>query len=238
MLDVIKYPVEYYLEKFTKREPFQFARYGDGEVLCMFHNDMKANCDGSKFLPQLTQPMKQIFINQFPYYHCLLRCSFDLNGTKFKEFIEETCPDLQFYDGEIWQELSFGGRIEELTKAVSLHENPIFIGGSHFQNIHLVKGFVNAPYHLQIPDVDSFLSIDEIMDEIANLITDGHRTFLFSAGYTTKIIIDELYPYVKDDVFLVDVGSVFDPYCGKLSRSGMRLAGFSKFQPFTNMKLV
>lgn len=237
-MEIIKLPTEHYLEKFTKREPFALSRFGDGEALCIFHNDMKTNCDGSRFLKSLENPMREIFVNQYDYYHCLLQCSFDYSGDKFRTFLEETCPDMPFYDGEIWQELSFSGRITELIEAVSLYGNPVFVGGSHFKNIHKMKGFKYQPYHLQVSDRDSFLSIDIILQEISDLITQGYRMFLFSAGYTTKIIIDNLYPYVSGDVFLVDMGSVFDPYCGKLSRSSMRIEGFAKFQPFTNMKLI
>ena len=80
MKDIIDLPVEHYLEKIRNNQPFSLSRFGDGEVLCMFHNGwLHENCDGSKFSDDLVEPMKQIFRNQYPYYHCLLDCSFDLN---------------------------------------------------------------------------------------------------------------------------------------------------------------
>jgi hypothetical protein len=62
--------------------------------------------------------------------------------------------------------------------------------------------------------------------------------FLFSAGYTTKVIIDTLFPYVGEDVFMIDMGSLFDPYLGILSRDGQKYRGFEFYQPHTKLKLL
>lgn len=239
MREKINLPVEHYLQLIKDNKPFSMSRFGDGENLCMHPNGwLKVNCDGSAFLPEIKEPMKQIFRNQYPYYHCLLDCSFDLNGDLFKQFLEETCPDMDFYNGEIWQEMIADGRIEELIKTVSTNHHPVFIGGSHFQDIHLLNGFVNSPIHLEVPNKDSFKEVNQIMQEISDLFVQGHRMFLFSAGYTSKILIDTLFPFIGSDAWLIDMGSVFDPYLGILSRDGMKFRGFEFYQPHTKLKLI
>jgi len=238
MQNKINLPVEHYLKKIDNNEPFSFVRIGDGEILNIFPlHWLHVNCDGSAFLPELKIPMMQIFKNQYPYYHCLLDCSFDLNGDLFRDFLEETCPDMDFYNGEIWQEMIADGRIEELISIVSAKHKPVFIGGSHFQNIHLLKGFINSPIHMEIPNKDSFKQVDNIIQEISDLFLQGQRMFLFSAGYTTKIIIDTLHPFIGSDAFMLDLGSCFDPFLGILSRDGMKHRGFEFYQPYTNLKL-
>ena len=239
MKDKINLPVEYYLGLIAENKPFSFSRFGDGENLCMHPNGwLKVNCDGSAFLPEIKEPMKDIFRHKYDYYHCLLDCSFDLNGDKFKEFIEETCPDMDFYNGEVFQEMVGNGRIEELIQIVSLMHQPVFVGGSHFKNIHMLKGFVEQPIHVEVPNKDSFLSINSIMYDISRLFLEGHRMFLFSAGYTTKIIIDQLFPYIGDEAFLIDMGSLFDPFLGILNRDGQKARGFEFYQPHTNLKMI
>jgi len=239
MKDKINLPVEHYLQLIKDNKPFSLSRFGDGEILNIFPlHWLKVNCDGSAFLPEIKEPMKDIFRNQFDYYHCLLDCSFDLNGDLFRNFLEETCPDMDFYNGEIFQEMIAEGRIEELITTVSTNHNPVFVGGSHFQNIHLLNGFVNSPIHLQVPNKDSFKEITNIINEIGELITQGHRMFLFSAGYTTKVIIDTLFPYVGEDCYLLDMGSLFDPFVGILSRDGQKFRGFEFYQPHTKLKLL
>ncbi|MFM6994703.1 MAG: hypothetical protein ACKOWO_06275, partial [Sediminibacterium sp.] len=200
MNQTIKYPPEYYLSMIKYDTPFSFSRFGDGEVLCMFNSHlMSANCDGSEFSPVLIEPMKQIFINKHNYYHCLLDCTFEPvfkdSVDKFKKFIDETCPDMPFYDGEVWQQMSFSGRITELVETISSHD-PVFVGGSHLSNIGKMKGFSNKPIQIVIPDVNAFYSINTIIEQIIDLYTSGSKMFLFSAGYSTKIIIDQLFPYL------------------------------------------
>ena len=237
MIAIKRLPPEHYLQLIRENKPFSFSRFGDGEVLCMFHDArVPQNCDGSLFLMDLIAPMMQIFSNQYDYYHCLLDCSFDWSGDSFREFINKTCSEMPFYDGEIWQEMSFNGRITELVETISLYE-PVFVGGSHLKNVTYIKGVKNNSVHLPVPDINAFIDINRILSDIADLFVSGKRMFCFSAGYTTKIIIDTLYPVIGEEAFMIDMGSVFDPYCGKLSRSGMKSTGFEYFKPFTKMKL-
>ena len=237
MKPIINLPAEHYLEMIRNNKPFQLSRFGDGEVICMnfANHHLKQNCDGSKYLQGIKKPMRQIFINNYDYYHCLLDCTFDENGQEFKKFIDKNCPNMSFYNGEIWQHLSFDGRITELMEAISPH-NPVFVGGRHIRNVVHMKGISNATVY-EIASKDSFLDLKRILDDIRYHHSQGKRMFLFSAGFTTKIVIDILYKEFKDDTFLIDMGSVFDPYCGKLSREGMVYYGYSKFQPYTNLIL-
>ena len=142
---------------------------------------------------------------------------------------------MQLYNGEIFQELAGNGRIRELIHAVSLHHNPVFVGGSHFENIHLMDSFNKLPVHLQVPNKDSFKEIEKIVSDISDLVEKGHRMFLFSCGYTSKILIDMLFPFLGKDCFLIDMGSVFDPFLGILSRDGMKYSGFDYYQQFTKL---
>ena len=240
-MNIVKLPYSVYIDMIKANKPFSFSRFGDGEILCCFHSDwLHKNCDGSKFSDELIEPMKDIFRNRYDYFHCLLACSFDPSLKKetdqFYAFINEVCPKLPFFDGDIWQDMSFSGNIEILTNVLSPY-NPCFIGGKHLtDNIALLKGLgiVNT---ITIPSVDSFSKFDEILNQIMDCYDQGLRMFCFSAGFTTKPLIDYLFHIIGHDSFLIDFGSVFDPYCGKLSRSGMVAAGFGKFQPYTNLKL-
>ena len=237
MNPIINLPAEHYLRLIKSGIPFSLSRFGDGEAACAFPlHWLKENCDGSKFLPDLIEPMKQIFRNQYPYYHCLLRCSFDLNGDKFQSFLDETCPDMDFYDGEMWQELSFSGNIHKLIEVIAPY-HPVFIGAEHIHNVAFMHG-LNEIGVIEIPAVDAFKKFNEIFDAVMRSHSFGKRMFLFSAGYSTKVLIDTLFPLIGHDSTLCDVGSLFDPFCGKLSRDGMVASGFSKFQPFTKFKLI
>ena len=91
---------------------------------------------------------------------------------------------------------------------------------------------------IEIDDVNAYEDYDFIYNEIMDKFNVGSRMFCFSASIVGKILIDNLFPIIGDKAFMIDFGSLFDPYCGKLSRSNMVTVGFEKFQPFTKMKLL
>ena len=240
MMKVTDYPAEYYLDKIKNNEPFSLIRIGDGEGLCCFNSPkIRINCDGSRFLPQIAEPMKQIFRNQYPYYHCLLDCTFGHEyqdqAKLFSAFLEETCPEMPFYNGEIWQHLSFDGRITELIEAINPY-SPCFVGGKDLQNIKHMKRLRSMKF-IETPSKDSFLQFSRIFADVMIMYGAGCRFFGFATGYTTKVLIDRLWPVIGHDSFLIDFGSVFSPYCGKLIRDGMKHYGYQKFQPYTHLKL-
>jgi len=170
MKPITKLPAELYLDLIRQNKPFQLARFGDGEIISMQLSEhrLTANCDGSKFVPELVEPMRQIFKNQYNYYHCLLDCTFNENGEQFRQFIEETCPEMEFYDGEIWQHLSFEGRIGELVEAINPYY-PCFVGGKHIEKVKYMHGMDKIRF-IETPDRDSFRKFDHIFTECMNCL--------------------------------------------------------------------
>jgi hypothetical protein len=234
MKEIINLPVDHYLQLIKDNKPFSFSRFGDGEVLCMFHDDkIIVNADGSHFIDELVEPMKRIFINQYDYYHCLLQCSFMLKGDIFEDFINTTCPDMPFYWGELFYSYL---EVVNIVNVISPHK-PCFIGGPHIKNLRYMIG-INDINFIEIPSVDAFKKFDDILNSIKKEYEKGGRMFCFCAGYSTKILIDTLFPIIGHDAFMIDFGSAFDPYCGILSRSGHQSDGFEAYQPYTNYKLL
>ena len=43
--------------------------------------------------------------------------------------------------------------------------------------------------------------------------------FGLSASMATNVIVDELYDVIGDKCFMIDFGSIWDPFVGKMSRS-------------------
>jgi hypothetical protein len=241
MINVIQLPAEHYLNAIEKNEPFSFSRFGDGEVLCMLRPEFYKNRPQYKdWIFTCGIELKQIFKNKYDYYHCFLDCTFwnrgPHPGDDFEIFLNETCPDFPFYDGEIWQNLSFSGEITKITRTISPY-NPVFIGGKHLANMKYVTGMDHNIELIAIDDNNGYLERDQVKDAILKKVEEGHRLFCFSASVLTKALADELYPVIGDSCFLIDFGSVFDPYCGILSRSTMVSVGFEKFQPYTTLRL-
>jgi hypothetical protein len=233
---------EYYIDLIKNNIPFSFARYGDGELIIMFNYKSVIGRDIGDMIKSI-EPMKQIFRNHYDYFHCKLNCTFHTHSLKcfgvdideVCKFMIETCPDMPFYDGEIWQGLSFSGKIEQLTRELNLY-TPVFIGGKHLSNIQYLNGITNMEL-ITVHDRKAWDDFENIKQQIRQKIESGRRMFCFSMGYAGKIMIDELYSETRGKCFMIDFGSLWDPYCGVLSRNGMRNVGFQKFQSFTKYKL-
>jgi len=198
MKEIIHLPAEHYLDLIRQNKPFQLIRIGDGEILSMqlAKHPLKQNCDGSKFIPELIEPMRQIFKNQYNYYHCLLDCTFNENGSEFRRFIEQVCPEMPFYNGEIWQHLSFEGRITELMEAINPY-NPCFVGGKHIEKVKYMHGLDSIRF-LETPERDSFYKFEHLFAECMNMHMAGCRMFLFSCGMCqeswVKLLRTSYYP--------------------------------------------
>jgi hypothetical protein len=236
-------PIIHYLRLIQNNSPFSFSRFGDGEVLAINNPDFFKNQPTFHYgtwIQNCSDALMSIFIHNYDYYHGFLYGTFwnrgPHRGNEFVEFLQKVCPDTTFYNGEVWQDLSFQDGIEQITGAINPYK-PVFIGGKHLANIQYLNGITD----MQLIPVDDWNAYDEhdyIHAEILKKFDEGSRMFCFSASIVSKVLIDELFPIIGDKAFLIDTGSVFDPYCGKLSRSNMVTVGFKKFQPYTKMKLL
>jgi hypothetical protein len=233
--------IDHYLSLIKDNKPFSFSRFGDGEVLTMFNADFfkGPNWHYGDWVFKCGEDLKRIFQNGYDYYHCMLYGTFwshgPHTGEEFKQFLIETCPNLSLYNGEIWADASTDDNIEQITTAISNY-NPVFIGGKHLKNIRHINGICDMSL-IVVDDLNAYDQIDFVKSEIIKKIENGNRMFCFSAAVASKVIIDDLFPIYGDKCFFIDFGSVWDPYCGKLSRSGMVLKGFDYFQKYTSYKL-
>jgi hypothetical protein len=238
----IDHNADYYIELINNGTPFSFARYGDGEMILMFNTKAIIGRDAGDMY-KAVEPMKQIFRNQHPYYHCEIDCTFSewnlhcfgVDVKDVRKFFEETCPDMQWYYGEVWQLLAAEGRIAVLMDALS-KKSPVFIGGEHLERLEHVDGMTNMNL-ITVHDRKAWDDYDNIKEQIIEYINKGYKLFCFSMGYPGKIMIDELFPKYGDTCTFIDFGSVFDPFCGLLSRAGMKATGYPFYQQFTKFTL-
>lgn len=245
MKEIVRLPFEHYLKLIKDNKPFFLSRYGDGEVIAMFNPDFfkekKFEHLDVSWHVDYGEKLKSILMNfNDGYYHCFLNGTLWSHGVhpgeKFIEFLNSNCEEAVFYDGEIWQNASGEGKISQLIDAINPYD-PVFIGGKHLGNLKYVNGMSEKMQHIVIEDYTAYYQHDYIVDEIMKKYESGSRMFCSSASAPGKIIIDELYPIIGKESFMIDFGSLWDPYCGILSRAGMRATGFGFYQSYTKMKL-
>ena len=79
----------------------------------------------------------------------------------------------------------------------------------------IVQDFVDVA--IPIPEKNVWLAYDTYLTNILDLNLKNH-TILLSAGMAANVFIHDLWSQNKENTY-IDVGSVFDPYIGKLTRS-------------------
>lgn len=242
-MEIKKIPIDHFIQRIKNNSPFSFSRFGDGEIICMFNPNYWKNNDGTikynygSWIYSCGENLKKIIINNYNYYHGFNWTEFESpnfnqgphRGIECLKFLEDSKVGT-IYGGD-WQ----GYDITKITNSISIHR-PVFIGGKHLSNIKHISGITDMEL-IEIDDLNAYDDKDTIINSIMIKFKNGSRMFCFSASIVGKIIIDELYPIIGEEVFMIDFGSLWDPYCGKLSRSNMRTLGFNHFQPFTKMEL-
>lgn len=185
---------------------FKFARYGDGEWLCMFGKE-GANCDNHKYFTDLGEQLKKSLIEE-PDYLCgiqPLSLSHKIRD-KILSFTEGL--KINWVDADCLHSASIDGKLKEFGEAIN-HRYVILVGPAH---LHSLFDCV----HIVIPDVDCWLQYEKVCEQLDfHLKGSNNAVVLLCASMMSEVIISR---FRKVDCTMVDCGSVFDPLVGVKSR--------------------
>jgi len=202
------------LLKIKNKEPFAFSRWGDGEWL----NIRKApgqNCDGNIYYHDLGDELKKIVSVKQDYY---------LGAQDYKKFNlfsdVENYQNQDWLDADVFHKASMNGELDNLIDTLKEIE-VAYIGNISLKELSFIDTFVSIPYK----NVWKFR--EKVVELIKSTISDHHKTYLFSAGMATNVFIHELWNYNKQNTY-IDVGSIFDPYVGRNTRSYHKNLNISK----------
>lgn len=210
--------LQFYVELIEKRLPFTFIRYGDGEWSAIMRDRGRTSSRSQDLTPTtLTQMMKKSIYrcpnvgNYFPA----------LRGTSFRAGVQgwlETNqpPYIQWHDCTVFYKASKKGRLYPLIKAVRALGWPIVVVGP--ERLRKLDGRAfDIAHFVQIPNKNCWTQRKRILAEC--LQATGPALYSFSAGPATKPLAWQLYGKRGKSSFIIDLGSLWDPYVGKASRT-------------------
>jgi len=193
------------IEKIKIKEPFAFSRWGDGEWL----NIRKApgkNCDGNIYYHDLGDELKKIVETKQDYY---------LGAQDYKKFNllsdVENYKNQNWIDGDIFHKASIENKLGDFIEVLENTEI-VYTGNESLKELSFINTFITIPYS------NVWKRKEYLMDLLIPTLADNHKVYLFSAGMATNAFIHELWNINKKNTF-IDVGSVFDPYVGRNTRS-------------------
>lgn len=186
------------------KKPLALTRWGDGEWFNIAKR-VGSNTDDCIYYPDLGDELKKIVSIKQPYYMARRidkHCAEDANGFH-QNWIQ--------LSASLFANASRGGNLPLFLDVLS-QAHVVYIGNKFLGSLPFINEFV------EIPIKNVWLERDRVLHQIRNTMTDEIKVFCFSAGTATNVFIHQLWETHPNNIYL-DVGSVFDPYVGRSTRS-------------------
>ena len=187
--------------------PFAFSRFGDGEWSCVL-GEMGANADGVEYSPSLARRLRDILKQpqETSYLFGMQNKAQRDMGPRINRWMAENNVTKQWIDADIFHDASERVLLKEFFD--SLCDRRVIVVGPYWL-IHM-KRFINYAHHIIVPQGQAWRTYFDILDATEN-VTGKDDVVLVSAGMAGKGLVDDLW---ENDSTILDMGSVFDVYCG------------------------
>lgn len=229
-LKFYEHDLHWYLSKICDNQPYSLSRWGDGELFsaCGYLNKKPswkrtANCDGHGFhYDTLGRELAGILKSKPPYEMATAAGWFKNKDTSTQcNFVFERCKlfERTWHQLNLFHYASIKGFMPEMISA--FRTRPIVLVGPQF----LKKIFPQlAPAKFVPVGKDCWKQIKTIEEQTRKALDAAGKgsLLLLCAGMSANVLVHRLYSDYGSHSFLIDWGSVFDPYCGVISRSYMR----------------
>jgi hypothetical protein len=235
--------LDFYVKKLRGAEPFTFARYGDSEwvsiVGCrkaMTYNGLTYRMDLPGLRDALMRTLREIPAEAENYYPATRTAmnnnkkDADWNGEFRAWVLRNDLEGLPWHGCNVFAWASEEGRLWPFIQAIRDLDAPRVVIGPPW--LRQLDDFVFPIEHfVQVPLADCWTSFDRILKEA--LAAPKHAFYSISAGLAAKVLAWRLYQDRGDASWIVDLGSLWDPYVNILSRDPWQSA-----KPGVNRKLI
>lgn len=221
-MQIKKLPTQHYVDMINAGQPFAMPRYGDGEWAWIL--DIKhVNEEGHEWSPELGADLRaSIMANHpLPYYYTMPQLDLLHYPTEVCHWLETNQPGPAWYDCSQFRIDSHAGNLWPLLDALR-RKQVLVIGPEFLRGLGNIGLFSPAGF-IAVPERNAYRAKDEIIAHLNwTLRRNVYEVITFSAGPLSKILIDRLWANPKYRMPLVDIGSLWDVYFGRVSRNYMR----------------
>jgi hypothetical protein len=212
-VNVYSQGLKFYAEKLRNNEPFAFVRYGNGEWDCILDLYYRTRSGSQKFTPDLRMAMIDSLTQPHSgdYYTALQSVSFlGRIGLLWQaeEWLANNKLEPLWHDGEVFTKASAKGQLYPLIAAMKQHQ-VVAVGPPWLAKLKF------ADKHIPVKSHDCWVQAGAIEKQLRTL---KDVVISFSAGPAAKVLIHRLWPVLGKHSWLIDFGSVWDPYCNIHSR--------------------
>lgn len=205
-------PLTYYLER-LEQAPFAFVRFGNGEWDCIFETRSVTGSGSQRLdIPKLRQGMiAAAWYNKQDYLRGVQSKGYLKQAGLWKKVEAFPAPG-KWYAGDVFHRASSQGQLYPLIKY--LRQVKVGVVGPRW--LHKLEDVIGYEWFVEVEEQDCFQSYSKIRTRIA--LQSVVDVISFSAGPTTKVLIRQLHPTYSRSTSMLDLGSLWDVFCGVKSR--------------------
>jgi hypothetical protein len=142
---------------------------------------------------------------------------------------------IKFHDCRVLYKASKKGNLYPWVRAIRESGLPVVIVGPK-RHASLHHRMFEIERHIVIPNKDCFVKHQTYEQQVVGF--GKAAVVLFSAGPAAKVMCHRLFSQVGKQMFLFDVGSLFDPYCQPMKISRQYHKTFRKHPHLINKNLT
>lgn len=203
-----KESLEFYVNKLKNKEYFSLARYGDGEFYCLWGRGSR-NSNGCYYTPELKKDLEASFHHRHdPDFIYGMQRVLPQDMSK-----AEAMYPVDWYDSEVFGDCLAAGKLYPLIAQLRLMKT-VVIGNDSLRPISRIFYY---NHFISVPESNAHKEIDRVIEEILDF---GPACYLFSAGMAANAMVARLHKQMPE-TFLFDVGHIWDPFVGNLSRCNL-----------------
>ena len=223
----IDIPFDKYIEFVEDGWPIAQANYGDGEWDAIVHGSGKINSDGVAMTREVGNFLyDSLRSGRITYYGT--NCGRKLDD-EVHDFIQTNhLTHIPWVYKETICAANCNGYIAPLFNALN-KKKVMLVGGPHLEKLYII----NVDRFVEIHPTDACSRTSEIFDDVMDEI-NGIDVICFCAGFATNIVMSQI-PIVQN-VTMLDMGAIFDPYVGVYSRKRYKTEEWQNNQMIKNIE--
>jgi len=214
-MKVINRPYANYIDDLEAGKFFTFSRFNDGEWNSIVGR-LGHNCDYCDYdIARIG--LSTALSHQYDYYYTTSAATY-YEDTMRDEWLANNGITIKWHDSDIFHEASERDELKPLTDIIK-QMKVLCVGNTYMRRLQSALNFTRL---IQAPARDATRAIGRITAEVRKRYKEEKPDLIFfAAGFATNMVIDRLHPEIGSECFMIDFGSVFDPYQGRLTRTYM-----------------
>ena len=220
-MKIIDHPIEWYIEKINRCEPFSICTMGDGEFVAAFSKNIGGeNAEATKYTQELCDALRETFKYQLSNFYFAAPAGLKnaaLSGmgeVRIDRFQQELGIDIEFHEMSVWDEAMKVGNFGGLIKAIRNKPTTIISN----QSLRLLKPVLDYDNFIETGYPNCFDDIPRIIEEVKKT---NRGVYLVAMGLAAPVLCQKLHAIMKDSWF-IDIGSVWDTFVGIGAQRGFR----------------